>query len=86
MKQYNIIISVSVSKRGTRYRLQKIEGGCIDWWWYLDTCIDYLSMVTQFIHYSSDCVVPDGPRRVFQCWMLSVAGGSWVSQRSVVVV
>jgi len=27
--------------------LQKIRGGvCIDWWWYLDTCIDCVSMVT----------------------------------------
>jgi len=57
---------------------------CIDWWWYLVTCIDYLSMV-KFIHYSYDCVGPGGPQGVLQCWMLSVARGSWVSQRSVVV-
>jgi hypothetical protein len=70
---------------GEEISFTKEKGGVfVDWWWYLDTCINL------FVHGDSlsiagrTVLAPRGPG-VLQCWMLSVAGGIWVSQRSAVV-
>ena len=63
--------------KGARDLIYKRVGGvCIDWWWYLDICIDL------FVH--GDIVYPlqvglcwlRGAPGVLQCWVSSVAGGS----------
>jgi hypothetical protein len=48
-----IIISISVNKSGDEISFTKfwwVRGGeRIDWWWYLDKCIDYLYLF-QLMH------------------------------------
>ena len=59
-----MIISVSVSEGGGRDLVYKIVvGGCLDWWWYLDTCIDL------FVH--GDVVYP---LQVGLCWPRGAPG------------